>query len=179
LTCSCYKRVQNKLAIMRSDSKAAEGKYRQRLDAFREGITTGANEIGARHLYRAGIFWASLDNEMIREPVHDMITDSLQIHLQEKYPDLYAFFLKNKDTVSSQSDSLEPSTMLSRILRRKDKADGLLRASAELEINNSKRALERAEQLKERLKTWKEGINVRNKPEAVCIVEQHGAEGTH
>ncbi|CAG0963752.1 hypothetical protein METP3_01007 [Methanosarcinales archaeon] len=161
---------------MRSDSKAAEGRYRQRLDAFREGITTGANEIGARHLYRAGIYWASFDNEMIHEPLHDMIINSLQIHLQEKYPDLYSFFLRNKNTVSSQSESLEPSTMLSRILRRKDKAEGLLRASAELEINNSKRALERAEQLKERLKTWKEGINVRNKPEAICIVEQHGVE---
>ena len=77
MICQCSKRVQTKLEKLRRDAVDNEKRYVQRIETFQEGIKSGAEEIAVRHLYRAGVYWASADNGFTRSPSQEMILQAL------------------------------------------------------------------------------------------------------
>jgi len=175
MTCPCFERIQFKLATFRKDAQSVSGKYAQRIEAFQEGIQSGAEELAIRHLIRAGVYWASLDHNMNRNPSVHMILESLGEHIAIEEPSLNTIFGLARSSAIEQGIIDEPKVMLRKILKRTGpQTPALLKAQAQNEINACKKALNQVEVVREKLAIWKEGIIVQNNPEAICIVDIHG-----
>lgn len=174
MTCPCNERISYNLQALRNKSKAIQGEYSKRIDAFQEGIKSGAQELAVRHLFRAGIYWASHDNDFARTPSTDMVLEALSLHISREYPDMNSHVLSTRRMIDDQGPMDDPTIMLRTILRKRNQGTlNLLRANAAKEIQACEKALSRAEEVKKKLIVWKEGIVLRNNPEAICIVDMH------
>jgi hypothetical protein len=162
---------------MRNQARTVEGELSQRIDAFQEGIKSGSQELAIRHLFRAGVYWASYDTQLSRDPSIPQILESLSVHISREYPQLNNYVQSTRTVIHEQGVIDEPSVMLRSILRnRGPNTPQLLLANVKKEILACQKALSRAEDVKKKLAVWKEGIGVRNNPEAVCIVDMHGED---
>jgi len=174
MTCPCEKRVELILKGVRQDARAREGEYRHRIEAFQEGIRSGVEEIAVRHLFRAGVYWASFDHSSNRRPSEAMIHDALSGHVAREYPVLNVLVSRVDEAIQTGSIIDDPVQMLRKILRGGGtNIPSLLLANAKREVRVCQKALERAEQMQQRLLVWKEGVVVGNNPEAFCIVDLH------
>lgn len=174
--CDCYESVQASVAEERREAKATEHGYSERLFAFRGGIIDGAKELAARHLFKAGVYLACLDNSFSRDPALDEVVRCLAERLEEGVePELREFFARNADLIRSQLAGVEPSELLKGILRRKEGTKGLLEANASNEFEQAKTALEKAGELSNQLESWKEGIRLESRVSVVEIIDMHGS----
>ena len=143
-----------------------------KLEAFRNGIREGAMEVAARHIYRAGVYLASLEGGLKINPEEKEILAALERSIG-KYPLLAEFFGRNVERVRAQSIFVDVKKMLRRILRQKGKAVGLLKGNAERELALAQEVLERVRKLEERLATWREVSHLEALVEAVKIYDVH------
>lgn len=174
MTCPCKERISYKLQALRGQSKSLEGELAQRIDAFQEGIKSGAQELAVRHLFRAGVYWASYDHDLARNPPISAILESLSMHVTREYLELNNLVLSTRTMVQDHGVIDDPVIMLRTILRKRSPGTpALLLANVKKEILACQKALSRAEEVKKKLAVWKEGIGRRNNPEAVCIVDMH------
>ena len=181
MTCSCEERIGHFLRRVRQNARAREGEYRHRIETFQEGIRSGAEEIAVRHLFRAGVYWASYDNGSHRSPSAAMTRDALSGHIAREYPALNALVPRVDEAIQTATIIDDPAQMLRKMLRRGGtNVPSLLLANAKREVMVCQKALERAELVQQRLLVWKEGVVVGNNPEAFCIVDLHGdGDGTY
>jgi hypothetical protein len=147
--------------------------YQARLDTFREGIVEGAHELVARHLYRGGVYQASLDNGLARNPDSSMVLSSLANRLSSADPDAYEFYSENKNLVEQQGQSLDAETLLRGVLRHKGKATGLLEGNVLRELSQAQILIQRMKRLDEYLATWKESLRMEGSVELQKIVDMH------
>jgi len=167
-------RISYKLQALRTESKSLEGEYAKRIDAFQEGIKSGARELAIRHLYRAGVYWASYDNNLERNPSMIAILESLSTHIAHEYPQFNNLAFSTRTVVQDLGAIDDPVMMLRTLLRKKSpNTPGLLLANVKNEIRACDNALSRAEEVGKKLAVWKEGIRAGNNPEAICIVDMH------
>jgi|GEM_PF-1365258 DNA-binding GntR family transcriptional regulator len=178
MTCPCRTRVGYQLDRLQKEARARSGVLGERVEAFQEGIRSGAEAIALRRLFRAGVYWASLDHDLARNPSHNQILSSLSTHIAVDRPDLNHLVARVRELAQSGGVVDDPREMLKKILRTKGpKASSLLQANATNELDRCDAALRQAERLRERLAVWREGIAGCQNPEVVCIVDLHDASG--
>ena len=166
-----------KLQSMRSQANSVQGELSQRIDSFQEGIKSGSQELAIRHLFRAGVYWASYDHDLSRDPAIEIILESLSVHISRDYPSLNSLVLSTRTVIREQGVIDDPASMLRSILRKRGpNTPALLLANVKNEILACQKALSRAEGVKKKLAVWKEGIVIRNNPELICIVDMHGKD---
>lgn len=178
MTCRCEERVKFIKDAHQGHANQARGKFLERLETFRDGIADGARELAALHLYRAGVYWASRDGELSRNPGPYAVSDALEAHLHdvEGSMPLVLFYQRHEKTVRDQAVVVEAESLLRRFLRKREKAPGLLAANAKSELESAARALEQIERLETRLKAWGQSSVGESNPEAIRIVDVHKDE---
>ena len=174
--CECVETMKNELRSVRNTARTQANKMRKQLDAFQEGIQIGADNLAVAHIYKAGVYLACRDYSMKLEPPISEIENALDKELSSKYPNLFRFFRTHLHEVCTEDLSADKKKMLRDIIKRGQNALGLLSGRAFNEIENAKKALERAERTKERLNLWKQGIKSGVTPELIPIVDKHGME---
>ena len=176
MTCPCRQRVGYQLTRLQKEAQARSGVLGERVEAFQEGIRSGAEEIALRRLFRAGVYWASFDNNLARNPSHVQVLSSLSTHIAADRPDLNHLVARVRELSQTGGIVDDPREMLKKTLRTKGpKASSLLQANATNELERCAAALRQAERLQERLAVWREGIASCQNPEVVCIVDLHDA----
>jgi hypothetical protein len=165
--------MRRELRSTRDSARAQTYALRHSLDAFQESIRQGAEALAAVHLYRAGVYLACRET-LANEPSLTDIMDRLENELTGADPALLRFLIQHREMIEIEDVSADKRKMLFGILRQKNKATGLLTGRANSEIDNAKRALQRADKTAERLLTWKEGIRSGATPELLCIADIHG-----
>jgi len=173
MTCDCVNHMRRELRSIRDSARAQSYALRRSLDAFQESIRQGAEALATVHLYRAGVYLACQETLSI-EPSRACIMDCLENELTEVDSSLFRFLIQHREMIEVEDVFADKRKMLFGILRQKNKAIGLLAGRANSEIENAKRALQRADKTAKRLLTWKEGIRSGATPELFCIADIHG-----
>lgn len=143
------------------------------LEVFRENIRSGVDHIVAKHLYRAGVYFASLDKGLARNPSVSDIINSVRSRLGQRDVRLFGFLERNMELVLKQGDFIEAERLLRGILRQGGKAAGLLEGNGERELQEARRALERLDRLERYLSTWREGLLSESAPYYLKVVDMH------
>lgn len=172
MKCNCLKLIEYGLKASRGRARQAQIENARKLEAFRNGIREGAMEVAARHVYRAGVYLASLEGGLKRNPGEREILAALERNLR-KHPALTEFFGRNVERIRAQAIFVDARRMLRRILKQKGRAVGLLKGNAERELTLAREALERVRRLEERLATWREASHLEALVEAVKIYDVH------
>jgi hypothetical protein len=173
MMCSCRKSIELALASAKSRGRLAEIEQAEKLESFREGMREGAYELVARHLFRSGIYFASLDNGLERRPSANLVREALNKRLADTSAALREFFQANLPSIMRQSESIDPEELLRGILRHRAKAVGLLEGNGLREIEQAEKVLERLNKLNNYLASWKEGVREEAKVEVVEIADMH------
>jgi hypothetical protein len=172
MECGCRRLIDFSVQGARRRARSAESDYAARLDSFRGGILEGAKEVAARHLYRAGVYLASLDGGLNRDPSPASVLASLVKRLSNDSI-LYAFFQNDRVRVEQQRGSVEPQELLRRILRRKNQAPGLLEANAMRELDQARASLELVERIDRYLTSWRESMRMEGRVNLTLVVDMH------
>jgi len=172
MKCGCLRLIEYSLKASRERARQAQMENAHKLEAFRNGIREGAMEVAARHVYRAGVYLASLEMGLKSNLEEREILAALERNIG-KYPLLAEFFRRNVERVKAQAIFVDVRKMLRRILKQKRKAMGLLKGNAEREFALAQEALERVRKLEERLATWREASHLEALVEAVKIYDVH------
>jgi hypothetical protein len=151
--CSCRRAVAYSVEDARREARRVQEEYARRLDSFRDGIAQGAREMAARHLYLAGVYAASLDNGLTRNPDGFMVRASLMRRLEAE-------------------GGVERS--LRGVLRDRRGAPGLLEARVRSELGQAEASLARLERLEGFLASWRESVRLESQMGVDVIVDMHG-----
>jgi hypothetical protein len=172
LECTCLKRVEYLASARRSKARRAEDDYQKRLEIFREGIVEGVRQLIARHLYRCGVYRASLDNGLMRNPSGPEVMNSLHRtpNLDSK---IQEFLAGNERLVAQQEGSVDAEALLRGVLRQRAKAIGLLEGNVQRELNQVKALIERMERLDRYLASWRENLRMERAIEIKKILDMH------
>ncbi|SRR5579875_871324 len=173
MSCECTKLIDNLITRNRRDAKQVGFQFRNSLDAFKSGIVEGAKELIARHLYRSGVYQASLDSSLSRHFDPLKILSSLEKRVSKSEPDIYSFFLQNKQRVEEQSQGVDIDKLLRGVLKNKESSKGLLEGNVLRELAQVKLLIERMERLDKYLASWRESIRMEGTVEMKVIVDIH------
>ena len=171
--CSCKTEANYQLAAFREEARRVQAKRVQGLTLFKEGISDGAFEVAARHLYFAGIYAASLDNGFTRNPDDWMIMNALNTRLASQSGSLVSFFMERQDLVRQQGVLLDVERVLRGTLRRRTGIEGRLTARISAEFRQASEALERLERLSEKLVSWRENMRLESRVSIESIIDMH------
>lgn len=173
MSCYCRRSLEDAMMSIKSRASVERMNYVNRLEAFKEGIRSGAYELIARHLFRAGVYYASLDNGLKNNPSVDEVLNSLRRRLVVRARLLFDFLERNRQLVIGQSEFVDSSVLLRRLLAQGSKAVGLLEGNGDREVNEARRILDRLGRLERYLVSWREGGLDEFRFEVVKIVDMH------
>jgi hypothetical protein len=173
MTCSCKKSVEQALASARSRGKFLDAEQERKLESFRRNMIEGAHELIARHIYKAGVYFASLDHSLERRPSTNQVRMALEKRLTDMNTSLRKFVRENMQLVERQRESVDSDKLLRGILRQGSKAVGLLEGNGRRETEQAEKIIARLEKLEHYLASWREGIMGEPKIEAVEISDIH------
>ena len=171
MTCSCQRSVEDSLVAVKSRILGERSRMFSQLERFKENMRNGFYQLAANHLFKAGAFFASVDNGLERNPSLRDIFASLRRRLRDRNVKLLGFFERNAGLVEKQADLVDVESLLRGILRQGVKAVGLLEGNGERELREAERVLERLEKLEGYLASWKEGAV--GSADYVKIVDMH------
>jgi hypothetical protein len=171
--CSCKIEAMYQLDAFRAEAWRAQAERIQGLTLFKEGISDGAFEVAARHLYYAGLYAASLDNGFTRNPDDWMIMGSLNTRLAGQCESLVSFFMDKQDLVRQQGVLLDVERVLRGTLRRRTGVEGRLAARISAEFRQASEALIRLERLSEKLVSWRENMRLESMVSIKSISDMH------
>jgi len=171
LTCSCHRSVEDSLVAVRSRILGERSKVVGQLERFKENMRDGFRQLAANHLFKAGAYFASVDNGLNRSPSSRDILASLRRRLRSRGERLMAFVERNAGVIEKQADFVDVEGLLRSIIRQGEKAVGLLEGNGERELLEAERVLERLEKLEVYLASWKEGAV--GSADYVKIVDMH------
>ncbi|MEM3464987.1 MAG: hypothetical protein QXU11_08080 [Thermoproteota archaeon] len=173
MTCSCKEKIRLALESAKSRGRLFDAEQSRRLDSFRENIMEGARELAARHLYRAGVYFASLDNNLEKRPSSSQIRMALEKRLADMSPLLSSFTGGNIHLIMRQSEAIDSNKLLRGILRQESKAIGLLEGNGLREVEQAEKILTRLDKLKKYLESWRQGVREELRIEVVEITDIH------
>jgi len=173
MECNCAEKIGYLVSSNKRKARRTEVEYQARLDTFRKGIVEGAHELVARHLYRCGVYQASIDNGLVRNPDSSMILSSLANRLSSTEPEAHEFLSRNRNLVEQQGHSVDPEGLLRGVLRHKGKATGLLEGNVLREVGQAEILIQRMKRLDEYLASWKESLRMEGSIELQKIVDMH------
>lgn len=171
--CSCRVEANYQLAAFRQEARMVQANRVQGLALFKDGISDGAFEVAARHLFFAGIYAASLDNGLTRNPDDWMIMASLNSRLASQSDSLVSFFMDRQDLVRQQGVLLDVERVLRGTLRRRTGIEGRLTARIGAEFRQASEALERLERLSEKLVSWRENMRLESRVSLESMFDMH------
>jgi hypothetical protein len=171
--CSCRRSVSYSVEAARAEAREVQGEYARRLESFREGIAQGAREMAARHLYLSGVYAASLDNGLARNPDVFMVRESLGRRLESRGEPLLGFYRVNLTLVESQGEFVDVERALRGVLRDRRGAPGLLEARVRSELEQAEASLSRLERLEEFLASWRESVRLESQVGLDVLVDMH------
>jgi len=158
---------------LRRRARRVQEEYARRLDAFREGIAQGAREVAARHLYLAGVYAASLDNGLTRNPDGFMVIASLISRIESGGGRLFRFYNENSGLVEAQGEFVDVERALRGVLRNRRGAPGLLEARVRSELGQAEEVLKRLEKLGESLASWRESVRLESEVTVYVVIDMH------
>jgi len=185
MTCSCRQSVKLALSAARRRGEKVEAEQVKRLESFKEGVREGAYELVARHLYRAGVYFAFLDGGLFRDTSPNQVMTALTDRVSNMNAALGEFFRTNISSVERQSHFVDASELLRGILRFKGavklaeadrlfgSARGLLEGNGQRELSQAEKILERLNRLERYLESWREASRPEAKVEVVEIADMH------
>jgi len=171
--CGCRRAVEYSVEAARRDAHRAQAEYGRRLESFRSGIAQGAREVAARHLYLAGVYAASLDNGLARDPDGFMVRTSLMRRLEAEGGRLLRFYGENSVLVDAQGEFVDVEKALRGVLRDRRGAPGLLEARVRAELGQAEDALVRLERLEGFLASWRESVRLESQVGVEVVVDMH------
>lgn len=128
------------------------------LEVFKENVRSGVDFLVAKHLYRAGVYFASLDNGLTKNLLFSDVIESLRRRLRDRNARLFVFMERNRELVSKQGELIDVESLLRRILRQGSRAVGLLEGVGERELQEAERLLERFDRMERYFAKWSEVI---------------------
>jgi len=143
------------------------------LETFRQNIRNGEEQSIAKHLFKAGVYFASLDNGLSRNPSVSEVIKSLERRLVDMSDDLRKFLERRREVVEQQASLIDVEEVLRGILKRGRSAEGLLKGNGERELLGAKKGLVRLERLEAFLASWRAGLLGEPKQYFVKIVDMH------
>jgi len=173
LSCYCKRSLDESLKVIKSRAAGERMRYASQLEAFKENIRSGAYELVARHLFKAGVYYASLDNDLKNNPSIDEVLHSLSRRLDTRAGLLFNFLGKNRKLVIEQSKFVDNNMLLRKLLTQGSKAIGLLEGNGDREVNEAERIMDRLNRLERYLASWREGSLDEFRYEVVKIVDMH------
>jgi hypothetical protein len=173
MTCSCRKSIEQALVSARSRGRIIDAEQERRLESFRRNMVEGAHELIARHIYKAGVYFASLDHDLERRPSTNQVRMALEKRLMSMNAPLRKFVQENMHLVERQRESVDHDRLLRGILRHGSKAVGLLEGNGRREMEQAEKILVRLEKLEQYLASWRQGILGESRIEAVEISDIH------
>ncbi|MEM1557620.1 MAG: hypothetical protein QXS66_07905 [Thermoproteota archaeon] len=173
MSCYCKKSLEESLMPIKSRGAGERMRYMNQLEAFKEGIKSGAYELIARHLFNAGVYYASLDNGLKNNPSVEVVLQSLRRRLIGRAGLLFDFLERNKQLVIRQSEIVNTNVLLRKLLAQGSKAIGLLEGNGDREVNEAIRIMDRLNRLERYLVSWREGGLDEFRYEIVKIVDMH------
>ena len=171
--CGCRRAVEYSIEAARMEARRTQAEYGRRLDSFRDGIAQGAREVAARHLYLAGVYAASLDNGLARNPNGFMVRESLARRLTTEGGRLLRFYGENSVLVEAQGEFVDVERALRGVLRDRRGAPGLLEARVRSELGQAEDALVRLERLEGFLASWRESVRLESQVAVDVVVDMH------
>lgn len=174
MTCDCRQRVQYKVKALASEARKESWTQQKHIEAFQQGIRSGAEEIAARHLFRAGVYQATRSSNLQRGPSLSEIQDAVEELISQEAVDLSLIRLRLEVHAIDFHVMEEPSRMVRNIVRQEEKRRlSLLMAEVAKELKASRDALVRADQLSHRLAVWEAGAIAPQPPKVICISDRH------
>ena len=158
MSCECHRSIEESLTAVKSRMMKEKSKLLNQLEEFKEGIKDGFRQLVAKHLFKAGVYFASLDNDLSRSPRLQDIMNSLIRRVSNRDERLLSFVKKNALLIEQQVDIVDVKDLLEGILRLKEKAKGLLEGNGERELQEAERAYDRLEKLERYFSAWREGL---------------------
>jgi len=171
--CSCKVEANYQLDAFQAEARRAQAERVQGLTLFKEGISDGAFEVAARHLYYAGLYAASLDHDFTRNPNDWMIMGSLNTRLASQNDSLVSFFMDKQELVRQQGVLLDVERVLRGTLRRRTGVEGRLTARIGTEFRQASEALERLERLSDKLVSWRENMRLESRVSIESVMDMH------
>jgi len=171
LSCECRRSIEESLVAVKSRMIGEKNKMLKHLEVFKEGLRNGFYQLIAKHLFKAGTYFASLDNDFTRHPHPQQIINSLKRRLNNGSKRLLGFVEMNAPLIERQADFVDIEELLQGILKQKEKAKGLLEGNGERELQEAERILDRLEKLEHYFSAWKVGIS--EKTDFLKIVDMH------
>jgi len=171
--CSCRQAVEYSVEEARREARRVQAEYARRLGSFRDGIAQGAREMAARHLYLAGVYAASLDNGLTRNPDGFMVRASLMRRLEAEGGRLLGFYGENSVLVEAQAEFVDVERSLRGVLRNRRGAPGLLEARVRSELGQAEASLARLERLEGFLASWRESVRLESQVGVDVVVDMH------
>ena len=95
MSCECLRSIEESLVAVRSRIIGEKNRLLNQLEKFKEGIRSGFNQLVAKHLFEAGAYFASLDNDLARHPSLQQIINSLKKRLNDRSTRLLRFVETN------------------------------------------------------------------------------------
>ncbi len=173
MKCECAELIEHSVRSLDREAGEAEIHDRDKLDIFREGMIQGSREIASRHLFRAGVYLASLERGMIRNPSPDLITRALSRRAADEGIVIMHFLSENMQSITEHAQEEVVQDLLSGILRRKKEAHGLLEAGVSNEIAAARNTIDLSLKMKGYLDAWTESVAMRGKVDVVMIADMH------
>jgi len=171
LSCECHRSIEESLVAVKSRMIGEKNKMLKQLEEFKEGLRNGFYQLAAKHLFKAGTYFASLDNDFTRHPRSQQIINSLKKRLNDRSKRLLSFVEMNTPLIERQADFVDVEELLQGILKHKEKAKGLLEGNGERELQEAERILDRLEKLERYFSAWEVGIS--EKIDFLKIVDMH------
>jgi hypothetical protein len=171
LSCECHRSIEESLVVIKSRIIGEKNRMLEQLEGFKEGLRNGFYRLTAKHLFKAGTYFASLDNDFTKHPQLQQIINSLKKRLNNRSKRLLSFVETNSPLIEQQAEIVDVEELLQKILKQKEKAKGLLEGNGERELQEAERILDRLEKLERYFSAWEVGIS--EKTDFLKIVDMH------
>lgn len=157
---------------LKAEARRVQGERLARLEAFRGGISQGAREVAARHLYQAGVYGASLRNGFTYDPEERLIFETIWDRVMA-HDRLKEFYSIHSDLVKDQGLYVDAVATLKGFVSRRQGLEGRLTNRMNEELRLADEALRRLEELEKYLQSWREGVRLESRVRIEQIFDKH------
>ena len=174
--CDCVERFRVTAEECRTKAgKILEDEMPKRLDAFAEAMRSGAIQLVARQLLRAGIFRVSLDLNGALDVSIESSLNAVRRVVTNK-PELVRFVQEHWEEIIGQSVYVHPEDILPKRIHNREKIGEKFGGYLTSSLEAAERMLEQLEVLEKRLPVWKSFVRGADVPRVEPIMDYHDSQ---
>jgi hypothetical protein len=151
-----------------------------RLEAFADAMRSGAVQLVARQLLRAGVFRVSLDLNGSRDVSIESAVEAIKrvVGTSERAgaPRLQRFLREHSVDVLGQASYVNPQDVLPKRVRNRERLSEAFGGYIERSLDGAERMLDQLEVLEKRLPVWKSFVRGADVPRVEPVVDFHESE---